>query len=75
MDKTLTQRFGTTVVRLRKSAGLSQEAFANQADIDRHYMSDIENGRRNISLDIIEKIAKTLQMSVSALFAEVEKEA
>ena len=74
MDKTLSQRFGSTVVRLRKERGISQETFANQASIDRHYMSDIENGRRNISLDIIEKIAKSLQLPISVLFNEVEKE-
>lgn len=44
------------------------------AEIDRHYMSDIENGRRNISLDIIEKIAKTLNIKVSKLFEIVEEE-
>ena len=74
MDKTLSQRFGSTIVRLRKERGISQETFANQASIDRHYMSDIENGRRNISLDIIEKIAKSLQLPISVLFSEVEKE-
>ena len=74
MEKTLSQRFGCTVVRLRKARGISQETFANQASIDRHYMSDIENGRRNISLDIIEKIARSLQLSISELFSEVEKE-
>ena len=72
MDKTLSQRFGCTVVRLRKERGISQESFANQAAIDRHYMSDIENGRRNISLDIIEKISRTLNLKVYELFREVE---
>ena len=74
MDKTLSQRFGCAVVRLRKERGISQEKFANLAEIDRHYMSDIENGRRNISLDIIEKIAKSLQLSISELFREVEND-
>ncbi len=73
MDKTLSQRFGSTVVRLRKERGISQESFANQANIARHYMSEIENGRRNISLDIIEKIGKTLGLKLSELFVEVEK--
>ena len=74
MDKTLSQRFGSTVVRLRKERGISQETFANQSSIDRHYMSDIENGRRNISLDIVEKISKTLGLKISQLFAEIETE-
>lgn len=74
MEKSLAQKFGATVVQLRKAQGFSQEQFANMAEIDRHYMSDIENGRRNISLDIIEKIAKTLNIKVSKLFEIVEEE-
>lgn len=73
MEKSLAQKFGTTVVLLRKERNLSQEQFANMAEIDRHYMSDIENGRRNISLDIIEKIAKTLDVKISELFERVEQ--
>lgn len=73
MEKNLAQKFGTIVVQLRKERNLSQEQFANMAEIDRHYMSDIENGRRNISLDIIEKIAKTLDVKISELFGRVEQ--
>ena len=74
MEKTLSQLFGQAVVRLRKERGFSQEQFAYKSEIDRHYMSDIENGRRNISLDIAEKIATTLSLKLSELFVEVEKE-
>ena len=48
----LQEDLGRTIVRLRKEKGYSQEAFANEAGIDRRYMSDIENGKRNISIDI-----------------------
>lgn len=71
---TLQEKLGITIVRFRKERGLSQEKFALEADIDRRYMSDLENGRRNPSLEILEKIAKQLGISLSDLFLEVEKQ-
>ena len=70
---TIEQKFGATIVRLRKERNLSQERFAGEAGVSTRYMSDVENGIRNVSLDIIEKIAKQLGLSISELFAEVEK--
>lgn len=70
---TIEQKFGATIVRLRKERNLSQERFAGEAGVSTRYMSDVENGIRNVSLDIIEKIAKQLGLTISQLFAEVEK--
>lgn len=70
---TIEQKFGVTIVRLRKEKKLSQERFAGEAGVSTRYMSDVENGIRNVSLDIIEKIAKQLGLTISELFAEVEK--
>ena len=64
---------GRTISRLRKEKGYSQEAFANEAGIDRRYMSDIENGKRNISIDILERVCNKLGVKISELFIEVEK--
>ena len=64
---------GRTISRLRKEKGYSQEAFANEAGIDRRYMSDIENGKRNISIDILERVCNKLGIKISELFIEVEK--
>jgi len=52
---------------------MSQETLALSADIDRHYMSDIENGKRNISIDIIERLSKFFNISISSLFLMVEE--
>lgn len=52
---------------------MSQERFAIEAGIDRRYMSDIENGRRNVSLDIIERIGNNLNLPLSELFRVVEQ--
>ena len=66
------EKFGHTVAALRKEKGYSQERFAFEAGIARKYMSDIENGKRNVSLDVISRIAEKLGISLSELFAEVE---
>tara|TARA_B100000963_G_C22628449_1_gene673609 strand:+ start:53 stop:268 length:216 start_codon:yes stop_codon:yes gene_type:complete len=63
-------RFGKKVKKLRLSKGLSQEAFAHKADLDRTYISSIEKGERNVSLVVIEKIAIALEIEISNLFDE-----
>ena len=66
------EKFGQAVATLRKEKGYSQERFAFEAGIARKYMSDIENGKRNVSLDVIKRIADKLGISLSELFAKVE---
>lgn len=69
----LQEDLGKTIIRLRKEKGYSQEAFANEAGIDRRYMSDIENGKRNISIDILDRVCNKLGVKISEFFVEVEK--
>ncbi|QMU63351.1 MAG: helix-turn-helix domain-containing protein [Flavobacteriaceae bacterium] len=69
----LQRKFGLVLKELRLEKGLSQESLANQSDIDRTYISDIEKGERNISLKIIERLAETLQISLSELFKKIEE--
>lgn len=66
------EKLGNAIIRLRKARGLSQERLALEANIDRRYMSDIENGKRNISLDILSKLADFFHLSLSDFFARVE---
>lgn len=63
----LVRRFGRNVQRLRKEAGISQEDFAHAAGVARSYMSDVERGARNPTLNVVERIAKALGVSPSAL--------
>ena len=72
MMTTIQEKLGKAIIQLRKDKKLSQEAFAYDAGIDRRYMSDIENGKRNISLDIIERISQKLGLKISELFAVAE---
>ncbi|MBA56702.1 MAG: transcriptional regulator [Pseudomonadales bacterium] len=64
--------FGERVRQIRKEKGLSQEAFADLAGIDRSYMGHIERGDQNITLTKIFQIAKALEISIRQLFDEVE---
>jgi transcriptional regulator with XRE-family HTH domain len=61
------KRLGANLRRLRKQKGLSQEAFAFEADIHRTYISDIERGARNPSIMFVEKLALALGTTASDL--------
>jgi transcriptional regulator with XRE-family HTH domain len=64
-------RFGKTLRQRRYKLGVSQEAFADMCELDRTYIGGIERGERNVALVNIEKLAKTLRISVSELFKGV----
>ena len=57
--------FGGTVRSIRLDKGLSQEALADLAGIDRSYMGGVERGEHNIALINIKRIANALEASVS----------
>ena len=61
------QKFGNKIKLLRLEKSYSQEEFAYKATIDRTYISDIEKGERNVSILIIEKLAKALEIEVFEL--------
>jgi len=69
---TLQEKLGKAVAQLRKQRNISQEQFAFDSGIARKYMSEIENGKRNISLDVIERLAHAFRMRPSQLFEYVE---
>ncbi|EPP5808453.1 helix-turn-helix domain-containing protein [Vibrio vulnificus] len=59
--------FGERVRQIRKEKGLSQEALADLAGIDRSYMGHIERGDQNITLTKIHQIADALGVLVTDL--------
>ena len=61
-------KIGTRLKELRSAKGLSQEKFSFLCELDRTYIASIEQGRRNVSVANIEKIAKALDMSVYTFF-------
>jgi transcriptional regulator with XRE-family HTH domain len=61
-------KIGQRIRELRKGLEISQEALAYKAEVDRTYITDVENGRRNVSVEILERIIKALDVSISEFF-------
>jgi len=55
------------IKKYRKEKGISQETLANMANIDRTYMTDIENAKRNLSIKVLERIANALEIELKQL--------
>lgn len=68
----LRKRLGRAVRKRRKDLDISQEELGARASLDRTYISDIERGKRNPSLDIISGLAKSLKVELSQLFKMTE---
>lgn len=64
MRQTLVHHLGEAIRDLRKEAGLSQAVFGERCGFYQTYLSRIENGSANPTLNAIEVIAKALGMSV-----------
>ncbi|WP_031542559.1 helix-turn-helix domain-containing protein [Mesoplasma photuris] len=60
--------FAMNMKRIRLEKKMSQEDLSFAADLHRNYISDVECGRRNVSLQAIAKIAAGLEIEVSELF-------
>lgn len=61
--------FGASVRRHRELMRLSQEELAGRAQLDRTYISGVERGVRNPSLDVMQRIASALGADLDVLFA------
>ncbi len=72
MQNNIKQTLGKRVKELRDNLKLSQEALADKAELDRSFISHVENGRRNISIDNIQKIVYALEISVFDFFYSKE---
>lgn len=62
------QQLGTRIKELRAATGLSQEAFADKCGFARSYMSRVERGGANPSIDAIEVLAVALGVNIKDLF-------
>jgi transcriptional regulator with XRE-family HTH domain len=61
------RQFGLRLRELRRAAGLSQEALADAAGLDRSYVGGVERGERNISLRNMSRLAKALKVVLKDL--------
>ncbi|MBB6143667.1 DNA-binding XRE family transcriptional regulator [Silvibacterium bohemicum] len=67
----VSSRFGRRLRELRRNSSLTQSGMAKKFGIDRSYISDVERGRKSISLPILEVIALGLRISLSDLFRDI----
>lgn len=66
------EQLGMRIRYLRQQNKWSQEDLALNANINKNYICDLENGRRNPSLDILERISIALNISLEELFRGIE---
>lgn len=65
------KKLGKRIAELRRARGFSQEAFAHECEFNRSYMGAVERGEKNITLAMINKVARALRISLSELFKGV----
>lgn len=66
------KRIGRTIVELRKSRGITQAQICEYSGLSQKYISDIENGKRNLGIDTIVMLANFFDISIGDFFLEVE---
>lgn len=61
------EKIGQNIVNLRKKKQLTQEDLAGLCEMDRSYLSEIENGHKNLSVLSLLKIAEALNVKPSKI--------
>ena len=59
---------GRRIAEIRSEKGLTQEAFADRADITPQYLQELERGKQNFSIKTLNRLAKLLGVPFEALF-------
>lgn len=62
------KKIGLRIKEYRTNLKLTQEALAFKAEIDKTYVNEVENGKRNVSVINLEKIIKALETDFKAFF-------
>lgn len=65
-------QLGKRIEYLRKQKNWSQEDLSLESNVNKNYICDLENGRRNPSLLILVRLAKALKISLQTLFQGIE---
>jgi len=63
----ISKRLGDNIKKIRTRKGMSQGDICRALDMDRGYMSAIENGKKNITISQLERFAQALGVSVDKL--------
>lgn len=69
----INQKIGLAIIQLRKEQGISQYDLAQKAKLSFRYLSDIEGGKRDVSITIMEKISNGLRIKLSDLMELIEQ--
>ena len=70
MASSIHSRFGANLRKIRLDKSISQEGLADLAGLHRTYISSVERGERNVTLETVEKLAKALGVSMSKLMPD-----
>lgn len=68
LKKNIKQLFGQRVREIRRAKGISQEDLAQLAELNRTYISRIERGERNVSIETVARLATALGVELPELF-------
>ena len=63
----LSKKLGANIKNIRTSKNMSQGDICRKLQMDRSYMSAIESGKKNVTLAVLEKLARALSVSSSDL--------
>ena len=61
-------KVGKRIKELRNKLGISQEELAFRSEIHRTYIASLEVGKRNVSIETLEKVINALEVSMSEFF-------
>jgi transcriptional regulator with XRE-family HTH domain len=67
-------KFGKIIKQLRSNKGFSQEELGHRAGLHRTYIGMIERAEKNITIENICKLSKALDVPLSSIFLEIEKD-
>lgn len=67
MAKFAAQKFGENMKKIRTEKGMSQGDICRALGLDRGYISNVENGKQNLTISTMEKFAKVLGVSIDQL--------
>jgi transcriptional regulator with XRE-family HTH domain len=65
------ERIGQRIRQIREQKKMTQKDLSDLSDLDRSYITSVENGQRNISIINLEKLANALGVPLCELFKEL----
>jgi len=68
--QSISTKLGQNLKKIRKRKGMSQGDISRKLNMDRGYISSVENGKKNPTLTTLEKIARALDVTVDSLLNE-----